>query len=238
MYNSLAIVVPLYNETTRITRCLEQCLPFMDELESQGWHVKLILSNDGSQDNTHQLALDAQANDSRLEVANIDHAGKGAALRAGAKLINGECLTLLTDCDISTPLSEWTKLLHSINEGACIAIGSRALASSLIETPQPWYRRILGRLANGLIRFVLNLPLHDTQCGFKLLTPKALTYLTATESDGFAYDFEMLHLAHREGQKIAEVGVRWHHDHDSRVHSIYYLLTLGSLFSVRYKTKC
>ena len=53
-------------------------------------------------------------------------------------------------------------------------IGSRYLEGSIIEEKQLISRRIISRIGNAIIRFILIEDIQDTQCGFKLLhTDKA-----------------------------------------------------------------
>ena len=74
----------------------------------------------------------------------------------------------MTDLDLSTPLTDLSRLAKGIQEGAEIAIGSRVLADSVVEDA-PAYRRYLGRTFNLTVRTLTGLSFRDTQCGFKLL---------------------------------------------------------------------
>jgi len=125
---------------------------------------------------------------------------------------------LMCDADLSTPIEELPRLLSRLDDGHDVAIGSRALPDSRVEVRQPFYRESLGRLFNGLVRFLLLSGLHDTQCGFKLFTARAarLSFEPA-RLDGFSFDVETLFIARRRGFKIAEVAVTWRNDAASRV---------------------
>src|SRR5206468_6105206 len=97
--------------------------------------------------------------------------------------------------------------------------GSRGLAESRIEVPQPLHRR-LGSKAFGLVmHLLLGLwDIHDTQCGFKFFRgPVARDLFGRQRIDGYMFDVEVLHLAARSGYRIKEVGVRWRDDRDSRL---------------------
>jgi dolichyl-phosphate beta-glucosyltransferase len=45
--------------------------------------------------------------------------------------------------------------------------------------------------------------------------------LEAARIDGFAFDVELLFLAHRAGLRLREIPVRWNHAEGSKVHVIY-----------------
>jgi hypothetical protein len=99
-----------------------------------------------------------------------------------------------------------------------IAFGSRALDRSLIGIRQPWRREQAGRIFNLLVRFATGLPFWDTQCGFKAFRLEACRpILEAARIEGFAFDVELLYLAHRAGLRIREIPVRWNHAEGSKV---------------------
>jgi hypothetical protein len=101
--------------------------------------------------------------------------------------------------------------------GADIIIGSREAAGSQ-RVHEPWTRHVIGRAFNWLVRLVAVPGIADTQCGFKLLSAKAVDAICPRlTTDGFAFDVEMLSLALREGFDVREVGVTWHGDQESRV---------------------
>jgi hypothetical protein len=71
---------------------------------------------------------------------------------------------------------------------------------------------------NLMVRMLLGLRLHDTQCGFKLFN-RARTRLVFEKLTigGFGFDPELLFLAKRSGLTIREVPVRWSHSEGSKV---------------------
>ncbi|MEE2775548.1 MAG: dolichyl-phosphate beta-glucosyltransferase [Acidobacteriota bacterium] len=208
----VSVVVPAYNEETR----LGGTLPVMiDYLESRPEEFEIVVVDDGSVDATSEVAQGFASRGVRL-VRLIENQGKGAALRAGALASRGD-RALLTDADLSTPISELETLEPHLADFD-IVIASRAVAGSTIDDPQPLYRQWMGKTFNLMTRLFLVSGIHDTQCGFKLLGGEVARRLFGElYLDGFAYDVELLWLARRHGYRIAEVGVRWDHKDDSRV---------------------
>jgi len=101
---------------------------------------------------------------------------------------------------------------------ATVAIGSRALPESTLAVRQPFYRELLGRGFNLLVRGLGLTRLRDTQCGFKLFTREAAREIFARQTiDRFAFDVEVLWLAERLGFRVVEVPVTWRNDPSSRV---------------------
>jgi glycosyltransferase involved in cell wall biosynthesis len=149
---------------------------------------------------------------------NFPNRGKGAAVRTGL-LAARTPIGLFSDADLSTPLVETPKLIDLIAHGDLdIAIGSRALDRSLIGVHQPWRREQGGRVFNLLVRLATGLPFWDTQCGFKAFRLETCRpILEAARIEGFAFDVELLYLAHRAGLRIREIPVRWNHAEGSKI---------------------
>ena len=80
-----------------------------------------------------------------------------------------------------------------------LAIGSRALADSMVESSYAM-RSVMGQLFNRLVTTGTGLGLHDTQCGFKAFhTPVARLLFHLVRIDRFAFDVEVLARAHQLG---------------------------------------
>jgi len=212
-----SIVIPCFNEEARIGETLRVTV---DYLSTNAPDSELIVVNDGSTDATGTVARErlesAQINARLLE--NFPNRGKGAAVRSGL-LAAQQPIGLFSDADLSTPLEETPKLIWPIaHDQVDIAFGSRALDRSLIGVHQPWRREQAGRIFNLLVRIATGLPFWDTQCGFKAFRLEACRpILEAACIEGFAFDVELLSLAHRADLRIREVPVRWNHAEGSKV---------------------
>jgi dolichyl-phosphate beta-glucosyltransferase len=124
---------------------------------------------------------------------------------------------LVSDADLSTPLTEWVKLAERLPTHP-VAIGSRALNDALVRRRQPFYRVAAGRMGNVLVRIFAVPGIRDTQCGFKLFRGDVARDLFAiAKIDRFAYDMEILFLARKRGIPIAEVPVLWFNHPESKV---------------------
>jgi dolichyl-phosphate beta-glucosyltransferase len=203
----LSIVIPCYNEEQRLPRTIEQIHRYLDGKNAS---YELVLVDDGSADGT-RLIMDAAAE--RHSAVRIEalprNRGKGRALAVGVQAASGDEI-LLTDADLSTPIEELDKLQAALNNGAGVAIGSRALRGSRVEISQPIYRVLMGKAFNLIVQAVLLPGIWDTQCGFKLFRAEvAHKVFAGLTTDGFGYDPEVLFRARRQGVKIVEVPVVW-----------------------------
>lgn len=203
----LSIVIPSYNEQDRLVNTLEKIAAYL-ALQDYGYEV--IVVSDGSTDRTAAVARGWQPDGFPLEVIDRkENKGKGYSVREGAAKAKGEYV-LFSDADLSTPIEDAEKLLPYLQEGFGLVIGSRNMEASELIVKQPFYRQLMGRVFNLLVRTLAVPGIIDSQCGFKLFTRPALAAISPLcRIDGFSFDVEMLYLARRLGIEIKEVPVRW-----------------------------
>lgn len=210
----LSIVVPAFNEAARIGNSIKQIDAFMRESPIP---CELIVVDDGSRDNTSEIVTGAGVAGLRLVKNNENH-GKGYTVKQGVLAATGTYV-LFTDADLSAPIEEAAKLFDvAVKQAADVVIGSRAVDRSYIEKHQSRLRETGGIVFNLMVRLLLGLHLHDTQCGFKLFERQNCRPLFEMQTTpGFGFDAELLFLAKRRGLKICETPVRWSHAEGSKV---------------------
>jgi len=212
----LSVVVPAYNEEGRLEPGLRRAVEY---LRGRGLSFELLVVDDGSRDGTSAVAAAFAAEGVRV-IRHESNRGKGAAVRTGVVASRG-ARVLISDADFSTPIEEVEKLEARLGDGTPLVIGSRGMDSSQVRQHQPFYREMMGRTFNLIIRLIGVRGIRDTQCGFKLVAGDAgRSLFSALTLDGFAWDVEMIWLARRRGYGIAEVGVVWVNSPDSRVDPI------------------
>jgi glycosyltransferase involved in cell wall biosynthesis len=204
---SHSIIIPAYNEAQRIPRTLEPIVKF---IEAKSWNAEVIVVNDGSTDDTAEVVRKfASRHPAIILIDNLANCGKGQAIRDGVRRATGD-IVLFTDADNSTPIEDAEKLIRAIEEGADIAIGSRWVDRKLQMQPQPWHRRLNGRIYNLLLRSILGLDYKDTQNGFKAFTlAAAKTIFGLQRIAGWGFDAEALYVAHQFGFTVREVPVEY-----------------------------
>jgi dolichyl-phosphate beta-glucosyltransferase len=214
---TVSIVIPAYNEAGRLPTTLEKLRHYAD---SHSEVRQILVVDDGSRDATATVVSDLATRDRRIQLVSYSpNAGKGYAIRRGIIEVQSE-LVLISDADLSTPIEEIEKLTTALQEHD-LAIGSRGVDETTVKQRQRWYRQKMGKAFNRIMRAITGLPYIDTQCGFKLM-PRSVAREIFNRAivDRFAFDVEMLMLAHHRGFTVAEVPVLWFNSPDSRVHIV------------------
>lgn len=208
-----SVVLPCFNEEARILPTLERIVGF---LRGRPGPSEIIVVDDGSVDRTSDVVRERFGAAVRVLRHETNH-GKGFAVREGIFASQGE-LALFSDADLSTPIEEVAKLEAKAGEGFDVVVASRVVPGARILAPQTARRRLSGLVFRSLVRGLGLSTLHDTQCGFKLLRRATVEpILRAVETEGFAFDVELLARAERAGLKVAEVPVDWSDASGSKV---------------------
>jgi dolichyl-phosphate beta-glucosyltransferase len=219
----ISVVIPAFNEEDRLGRTLTETALFFS---SKPYLTEIIVVDDGSRDQTVKMVMRAFNDRDMKKLKNIrpylkrhpKNKGKGAAVGTGIKAASGTHI-LFIDADGATPISEFDKLYREAGAYP-IVIGSRDVGLE-DRTLQGTLRKCIGKSAKLITKLMFNLPITDTQCGFKLFESR-LAKLLADEqiSHRFGFDVEYLVRAHKKGSPIKEVGVRWHDKEGGKVHPV------------------
>ena len=104
---ALSIVIPAYNEATRLPPTLVAARRFLD---ADGRRAEIIVVDDGSRDDTSVRVREAGAEDGRIRLVRLpQNRGKGYAVRTGVMNAVG-ARVLFADADGSTPFAELRRL--------------------------------------------------------------------------------------------------------------------------------
>lgn len=223
-----SIVISAYNEESRITKTLTQTLSFMNGFAPS---FEIIVVDDGSKDKTAGVTEDYIKDHPEIKLIKNVHKGKAAGIRTGMLASTGK-LVLMMDADLATPLEELKRLTTWINDNDFdIAIASREGIGASRQN-EPFYRHLMGRAFNTLVRTTLGLDFQDTQCGFKLFKgdvartvfSNLLVYgenLPEINKPFFgAFDVEVLYCAKQMGYKIKDVPIKWNYVATTRLNAL------------------
>ena len=216
----LSLVIPAYNESSRIGFTLQQTLAYLDQNEYT-WEI--IVVDDGSTDNTVEVVEKQKKQTDTLKVICVSpNRGKGHALKIGMLQARGRYVGFM-DADYKTDITCTSDALDQLNTGNDIVIGSRKMAGTQIDVEPRLYRRMGSLLFNKYIHFLLPILSHykDTQCGFKFFTQEATQKIFSHSIiERFMFDAEVLYLAQKFSLTVKEIPVRWSSDFDTRTRII------------------
>jgi dolichyl-phosphate beta-glucosyltransferase len=234
----LSIIIPAFNEEQRLPGTLEQILTYLRE---QAYPSEILVVENGSQDNTiqvaDQFAKKYHTDQVPVRVLQESRRGKGAAVKKGIFNAQGE-YRFMCDADLSMPVTEINRFFPPEIEDLDISIASREAAGA-IRYNEPTYRHLVGRVFNTLIR-ILALPgLNDTQCGFKCfrasIAEELFNEMTIT---GWSFDVEILYLAQQRGYKILEIPIPWYYNPDSHISVVKDSLQMAlDIFKIRFRNR-
>jgi glycosyltransferase involved in cell wall biosynthesis len=185
-------LVAAFNEARTIAAVVEGVVAVVD---------RVIVVDDGSTDGTADRAREAGAE----VVVHPANMGKGHAVRTGlARVFEGAFThVLLLDADLQHLPQEASSLLAEAGaSGADVVIGERRFE----RTRMPASRYHANRIGSRVLSWFVGIPVHDTQCGFRVFRVDALRPLRL-RATGYEIETEMLVKVRRRGGRVAAVPI-------------------------------
>ncbi len=200
----VSVLMPAYNEAARIRH---NVLAVDALFRSMRRPYEIIVVDDGSGDWTYEEARKAARGHRNIQVKRLDvNQGKGWALKEAFRLSRGGWVVFLdSDLDIAP---EQVRLFFDLQEreGADVVIGSKRHPDSRLR--YPFKRRIVSAGYFFLVKLLFRMPLRDTQTGLKLFRRSVLLEaFPRVLVKRYAFDLELLVLAHHYGSRIVEAPV-------------------------------
>lgn len=189
----ISVIIPAYNEARFIGSVV---------LQLKQHHVDVLVVDDGSRDDTSEIARAAGADVIRLE----DNQGKGAALNAGLDRIRQDKpdAVVIIDADGQHLPNELEQVVRPVlAQEADIAIGSRYLQDT---AGIPTHRKFGHKVMNIFTSLLSGVKVSDSQSGYRAFSPRAYALLNFS-SMGFSVESEMQFLASEHNLKIVDVPV-------------------------------
>ncbi len=203
-----SIVMPAHNETRDVRITLSDIVNYFSAAVGES-NFEVLVVTDGPNDETRNLVArvaEEMPVIRHLHVAN--NLGKGEAIKRGMQSARGRRIAL-ADADGSAAPAELCRLLK-LTDSADAAIGSRWVNGSSIGKSQSVARRFASRGFNGLVRLLLQIPIRDTQCGYKAFRATSLQKILPQVSVGdYSFDVDLLWKLYSNGFTLLEVPLRW-----------------------------
>lgn len=197
---SISVIIPAYNEESRIGKTLEQLTGNMKHLK------EIIVVTDGT-DNTGSICSSFGNNIKVLQYKK--RLGKGGAIMEGFKVAEGDVLTFV-DADGAIPWYEVERLSMMVDKRTPCVVGSRWAQNSKVTKYQPRVRVFLGSAYRHLTNLMLNLNVKDIQCGLKCFEKNlAKQLIPRIFLKDWSFDTSLIYNVSLMGRNIVEEGIEW-----------------------------
>jgi len=189
------IIIPAYNESKNIQKII-------NEINNLNLGLEVIVINDGSSDDTPNLARNCGAQ----VISNQKNLGKGISLSKGFAyaLKEGNEIIITMDGDgqhLVMDLGAFIQAAENLN--ADIFIGNRMLKTK----DMPILRFLTNRLLSFMISSICKQNIPDTQCGFRLFKRKVLEKIKL-KTKNFEAESEILIQATALGFRIESLPIK------------------------------
>lgn len=204
----LTIVIPTYNEAENLPGLVSAIfsLPIPE--------VYILVVDDNSPDGTWKVALELerQCPERFHAIVRPGKLGLGSAYLLGFHhaLAMGSQAIAQMDADFSHSPHRLPQLLQTLEESD-VVIGSRYVPGGGVDKRWPLWRKALSAFGNYYARSILHLPVKDATGGFRIWRRETLEGMPLERigSNGYAFQIEMIYVAHRLGYTLSEVPIHF-----------------------------
>ena len=195
--HSISVFFPCYNEQDNVESLVRQAWSVLNDIVDD---FEIIIVNDGSSDNTKEIADKLVRDLSNVKaVHHTQNTGYGGALQSGFKNATKE-LVFYTDGDKQFDIGELKDIIHLIDKCDIVSCYRISRQDRILRKLNAW-------AWNKLVCFLFKLKIKDIDCAFKLYKRKIFDDIIILSS-GALVDTEILARAVAKGYTIKQVGVR------------------------------
>lgn len=184
-------LIPAFNESAHIAEIIQRTKSFLP----------VLVVDDGSSDNTSEIALAAGAEVLRQN----PNQGKGAALQAGFRyaLENKKNAVVTLDADGQHAPEEIPLFVAEFeNKQSDLVIGYRNFQK------MPLGRRISNTFGTWMFSCAIRQPIRDNQSGYRLLSARLMQSMLISRESGFEYEVEMIVRCIKQQMKLDWVPIQ------------------------------
>ncbi|MCQ2497569.1 MAG: glycosyltransferase [Lachnospiraceae bacterium] len=214
---TINLLFPVLNERLRLEKGITNCMNYLKE--NVDIPYKLTILDNGSEDETPDIARNLEAKYEEVEYVRIDEKGVGIAFKTGIERTDADIVGYM-DIDLSTDLKYLSKTIEMFREDTELQYVNGTRFSKESDTRgRKWYRKITSAGLVFILKKKFKMKASDALCGFTFLrTPLAKELVSECSDDhGWFYTVEFLLRAERKNVKIYDMPVLWVEDYDTTV---------------------
>ncbi len=183
------IIIPARNEEKTITSVIAGAKPY----------GRVVVVDDGSTDNTLQVAEEARA----TVLHHLVNLGKGSALKTGCDFAaqEGAEQIVVIDADAQHDPSQIPQFL-ALLDSHDVVFGYRTFSREM-----PSVLRFGNKFIGTVVAVLYGISLQDTQCGYRAFTADAYRKLRWSATD-YSVESEMVSRTGRERLRYAQVPIK------------------------------
>jgi len=233
----ISIIIPAYNEQSRIARTLEVYVEYAKKQNLQ-WDILVVLN--GCIDDTEKVVVSFVKKYQNVSYITATNKGKGVAIKEGflhaLKNKNNKGIGFV-DADCATGPSEFHSLCSRLFEARAVDIvmGSRYMPQANVR--RPFYKSVGRKIVyHPLLYLLFGFNFYDIQCGAKIfkrfVVESVVSHLMTSD---WSIDPEILYLSKKQGYSIVEMPIEWHDQKESKFTVGAGIKMIGDLFWLRYQ---
>jgi glycosyltransferase involved in cell wall biosynthesis len=186
----ISIVLPAKNESAAIGQTVEK-------IKQLSIHHEIIVVNDGSTDNTREVAEQAGAK----VVTHPYSKGNGAAIKTGARTATGDVIVFM-DADGQHDPQDIPRLIAKIEEGYDLVVGARQKGSQASVG-----RGVANSLYNNIASYMTEHKVEDLTSGFRAVRAEKFREFLYLLPNGFSYPTTSTMAFFRAGYSVTYVPI-------------------------------
>lgn len=188
------IVIAAYNEGKNVAKVI-------NSLKRAGYD-DIVVVDDGSKDNTYDVAVDAGA----IVLKHVVNRGQGASLKTGIDyaLRNDADIIVTFDADGQHRIQDLKPMIEPVKSGKYdITVGSRFLRPT---TDMPLFRKLTLKIAVLVVWFFYGAKMTDAHNGFRVMNRKAAKAINIT-SDRMEHASQIVEEIYKKNLRFKEVPI-------------------------------
>lgn len=186
----ISVILPAKNESAAISQTIAQIQQLQRAHE-------IIVVNDGSTDNTKEIAEQSGA----TVITHPYSKGNGAAIKTGARAATGDIIVFM-DADGQHDPQDIPKLLEKINQGYDLVVGARQKGSQASVG-----RGVANALYNNLATYMTEQKVEDLTSGFRAVRTDKFREFLYLLPNGFSYPTTSTMAFFRAGYSVTYVPI-------------------------------